>query len=95
VTLDLADDRRCCVRRKLDAALELEPVHRLDQADCGDLDEVVEWLAAIAEPTSEVLHQRQVQLDDAVPQASPLRAGRIGGGHPGEQLPSRLRRRFA
>ena len=62
VALDLADDRRRGVRRELHAALGVEPVDRLDQADGGDLDEVVERLAAVAEPAGAVLHQGQVQV---------------------------------
>src|SRR4051794_41462398 len=49
VPLDLTDDRRRRVRRELDAALEVEAVHGLDQADRRDLDQVVERLAAVAE----------------------------------------------
>ena len=72
VALDLADDRRGGVRRELDAALGVEPVDGLEQADRADLDQVLERLATVAEPAGAVLHQRQVQVDQ------PL-AGRVAG----------------
>src|SRR3954468_16619317 len=61
--LDLADDRRSGVGRELDTAFEVEPVDRLDQTDRGDLNQVVERLAAVAEAARQVLDQRQVHLD--------------------------------
>ena len=66
VPLDLADDGRCRVRRELDAAVEVEPVDRLDQSDRCDLDQVVKRLAAVAKPPCEVLDERQVHLDQRV-----------------------------
>src|SRR5450432_3434455 len=50
VPLDLAHDRGRGVGRELDAALKVESVDRLDQPDGRDLGEVVEPLAAVAEP---------------------------------------------
>ena len=78
VPLDLADDRRGRVGRELDPALEVEPVDRLDQPDRRHLDQVVERLAAVAEPAGEVLDQRQVHLDQLVagPWPWPGRPGR-------------------
>ena len=64
VALDLADDRGRGVRRELHAALGVEAVDRLDQADRADLDQVLERLAAVAEAAGAVLDQRQVQVDE-------------------------------
>ena len=83
VALDLADDRRGGVGRELDAALEVEAVDRLDQADRADLDEVVVGLAAVAEPAGQVLDQGQVQLDQRVA------GGWSGGGRPGSRTAAR------
>ena len=47
VPLDLPDDVRRRVGGQLDAALDVEPVDRLDQPNRSDLDEVFELLAAI------------------------------------------------
>ena len=84
--LDLAHDGGRGVGGKLHAALQVEPVDRLDQPDRGDLGEVVEPLAAVAEPAREVLHQRQVQLDQVAADTSPF--GILGRqyGQPLEQL---------
>ena len=43
---NLADDGRHRVARELDAAVDVEAVHRLDQAERTDLDEVLERLTA-------------------------------------------------
>jgi hypothetical protein len=66
VPLDLADDCRRRIGRELDAAAEVEAVHRLDQADRGDLDEVVVWLAPVAEAPCQVLDEGQVGLDERI-----------------------------
>ena len=63
VALDLADDVRRRVGRQLDAAVEVEAVDRLDQADRPDLDEILELLAAIGVAAGERAHQRHVLLD--------------------------------
>ena len=44
VPLDLTVDRRDRVGGEVDAAIELEPVDRLDQADRAHLDEILELL---------------------------------------------------
>ena len=88
VPLDLADDRRGGVRGELDAAVEVEAVDRLDQADRADLDEVVERLAAAGEPAGEVLDERQVQPDQLVPRRLVLGAV----GHRGDELVEELAR---
>ena len=76
VALDLADDRRHGVRRELDAALEVEPLDREDEADRPDLDEVLERLAAAGVPRRDAPHERQVAIDDAI--AGALVPGPIG-----------------
>ena len=64
VALDLADDVGRRVRRQLDAALEVEAVDRLDEADGADLDEVVEVLAARGVAPRQRPHQREVHGDE-------------------------------
>src|SRR5437868_308108 len=61
--LDLADDVRRRVGRQLDAAVEVEPVDRLDQPDRADLDEILELLAAIRVAPRQRAHERHVLLD--------------------------------
>src|SRR5579864_2825759 len=63
MTLDLADDVRRRVRRQLDAALEIEPVDRLDQPDRADLDEILELFATVRVAPRERPHERHVLLD--------------------------------
>src|SRR5690606_3201674 len=57
----------------LHTAVEVEAVDRLDQTDGGDLGEVVEPLAAVAETAGEVFDQGQVELHQLVPDALPAR----------------------
>ena len=45
-------------------AVGVEAVHRLDQADRADLDEVVERLTAVGEPSGAVVDEREVQLHE-------------------------------
>ncbi len=71
VPLDLADDGRRGVGGELDGALEVEAVDGLDQPDGRDLHEVIERLAAVAEPPGQVLHQREVGLDEVIAQPRP------------------------
>src|SRR5438309_10967517 len=65
--LDLADDVRRRVRRQLDPAVDVEAVDRLDQADCADLDEILELLAAVRVAARERPHERHVLLDQLLP----------------------------
>jgi hypothetical protein len=74
VPLDLADDRRRRVRGELHTAVRVEAVDRLDQPDRGDLGEVVERLAAVAEAACEMLHERQVHADQLIAQLRVLGA---------------------
>src|SRR5260221_5449848 len=63
VALDLADDHRDRIALELDAALGIEAVDRLDQADRPDLDEILVLLAAACIPARHRAHQREVFLD--------------------------------
>src|SRR5262249_28790854 len=67
VPRDPAYDVRRRVGRQLDAAVEVEAVDRLDQADGADLDEVVELLAAVGVAPGERADERHVLLDQLVP----------------------------
>ena len=78
MTLQLTDDRRCRVRRELEAAIGVEPVDRFQQADGRDLDQVVERLAAVGEPSREVLGQTEVSCDELVAQRGVARRGVVG-----------------
>ncbi len=49
--------------------------------------EVVEPLAAVAEPAGQVLHKRQVQFHQGRPDAGPFRVVRRQVRQPLEQLP--------
>src|SRR5207253_1979146 len=73
VPLDLAHDGGRGVGGELHAALQVEPVDRLDQPDRGDLGEVVQPLAAVPEPARKVLHQRQMQFDQVAADTRPFR----------------------
>src|SRR5215217_1811193 len=64
VALDLADDVRRRVCRQLDAAVEVEAVDRLDEADRADLHQIVELLAAVAVAPRERADERHVLLDE-------------------------------
>ncbi len=73
VPLDLADDRRGGVRGELHAPVRVEAVHGLDQPDGGDLGQVVQRLAAVAEAARQVLDERQMHPHQAVAQLRVLR----------------------
>jgi hypothetical protein len=64
VTLELAKDRRHGERRERGRAGRLEAVDRLQQAERGDLDEVVERLAAALVAARELARERQEALDE-------------------------------
>ncbi len=67
MALDLADDVRRRVGRQLDAAVDVEAIDRLDQADAADLDEIVELLAAVGIAPGERADEGQVLLDQLLP----------------------------
>lgn len=90
VPFDLADDGRRGVGGELDPALVVEAVHRLDQADGGDLGQVVQRLAPVAEPPGQVLDQRDVHPHQLVAQLDALRGAVGQRGQPDEQRAGRL-----
>jgi hypothetical protein len=85
VPLDLADHRRCRVRRELHPAVRVEAVDGLDQPDGGDLGQVVQRLAAVAEAAREVLDERQVHPDQPVAQLRVLGAVLLQRAQLGEE----------
>ncbi len=70
VAAQLAEDRRDRVGREREPALRVPAVHRLDQADRGDLDEVIERLARSPVAQGERAGERHVALDQLL--AGPL-----------------------
>ena len=64
VALELAEDRRDGERRERGLARGVEAVDRLQQAERGDLDQVVELLAAALVAARELARQRQEALDE-------------------------------
>ena len=60
VAFELAEDRRRGEGGEGDAALGVEAVDRVDQAEAGDLEEVVEGLAGAAVAQRQPLGERQV-----------------------------------
>ena len=63
VALDLAGDVRRGERRQPQAAVEVEAVDRIDEADRADLDQVVERLAAAGVADRDAAHEGQQALD--------------------------------
>ena len=73
MALQLAEDRGGGKRRELEAPARIEALDGLEQADEGDLDEVVALLTAIREAAGEEVRERGVLLDELVPQATVAR----------------------
>ena len=69
VAPDLAHDRGCRVGRKLDAALGVVALDRLQQADPRDLDEVVERLAPVDVARGERTNQSAVAVHELLASA--------------------------
>jgi hypothetical protein len=67
VPLELADDGGRGVGRELDLPVGIEAVDGLDQADGGDLDQVVQRFTPAGEPAGQVLDQPQVPFDQPFP----------------------------
>src|ERR1041384_1978099 len=67
------DEGRDGERRDLEPSPRVEPFDGLEQADARDLDEVVERLAPVAEPTRQVLGEREVGFDQLVAEADVAR----------------------
>src|SRR3712207_833096 len=85
VPLDLAGDGRDGEGEELHPTARVEPVDGRDQAEGADLQQVVEGLAAVAEPAGEVPHQRQVFLDEDLAQPLTARVVLVQGGQLGER----------
>src|SRR5215204_6576120 len=64
VTFDLTEDVRGRVGGELDLPVYIEAVHRLYQADGGDLDQIVQGLTAACELAGQELGQGKLFLDD-------------------------------
>ena len=64
VALDLAEDGRHRVAGERDPALEVEAVDRVEQAQAGDLEEVVEGLVGALVAACELARERQEALDE-------------------------------
>src|ERR671920_1143406 len=64
VAFDLAEDVRGRVGGELDLPVYIEAVHRLYQADGGDLDQIVQGLPAACELAGQKLSQGKLFLDD-------------------------------
>ena len=68
VAFELAQDGGDGEARELGAVAGFEAVDRFDQADRGDLDEVVERFVAVAVAAGQAPRERQVTLDQLVTQ---------------------------
>src|SRR5439155_15820888 len=86
VPLQLADDGWRGVGGELDLAIGVEPVDRLDQADRGDLDQVVQRLAAAGEPPGQVFDQAEMSLDQLLSQGGVVRLTELSEEHPDLRL---------
>ena len=64
MALELAEDRRRGVRREAEAAVGVEPVDGLHQAEHGDLGEVLTRLATVGEAVGETVGQPAVGLHE-------------------------------
>src|SRR5918999_4401450 len=64
VTFDLTEDIRRRVGGELDLPVNVEAVHRLYQADGGDLDQIVQRFSAARELAGQKLGQGELFLDD-------------------------------
>jgi hypothetical protein len=75
MALELADDRGDRERTELDAAVEVEAVDRPEQAEVGDLDQVLKRLVgAVIAPGEPARHRREL-----LEQPLARLAARIGG----------------
>lgn len=66
VALELADDRRDGERAECEPTVWVEPLHRLDQAEARDLDEVLVRLTGLDVPARKLARQRQEPLDQLI-----------------------------
>jgi hypothetical protein len=77
MTFDLADDRRRRIGQERCFPGRVESVHRFDQSDSRDLDQIIAILAAPAEPRGEPADDRHAAADDFFPVLTA--SGIIGG----------------
>ena len=63
---NLAHDGRYRERDEIRTGFDVEPGHRVDQADAGYLHQIVARFAAAFETAGDVVGQRQAALDDLV-----------------------------
>jgi hypothetical protein len=73
MALQFPDVGGYCIAGGLRPVPPVVAVHRLDQADGGDLDQVVDGFASITVAASEVGRQRQERCDDLVSKRGTLR----------------------
>src|SRR6202042_1984133 len=86
MALDLADNGRRRIRGEFHAALQVEPVDGLDQPDRRDLGQVIEPLAAVAEPAGQVPDPREGPLHQPAADAQPVGVVHRQGREPLEEL---------
>src|SRR5262245_55082265 len=65
--LELADDRERCERRERDAPFGIVAIDRVQQADGGDLREILEWLPAANETPGQIFGERLEPRDQLGP----------------------------
>lgn len=72
MTPDLAHDRGDGEGDELRSPLGIESVDSVEQAETGDLNQVVAWFSAAHKTTCDVLGQWEASRDDAFPHSSPF-----------------------
>src|SRR5436190_8971636 len=83
MALQLAGDRYRREGRELDPTVRIESIDRIQQAEVGDLDEIVEGFSASREPSGEVTGERQEALDELLSSS--------GIGEPAEEFHGPIR----
>ncbi len=74
MSLELTEDRRGGKRDERSTAFGLEALHRLDERERRDLDEILERLVPVAIARRETTRQRQIPLDQLVSRGRIVRA---------------------
>jgi hypothetical protein len=64
VAAQLTHDGRRGIRGELDLTARIEAIERLEEADPGDLEKVVEWLAPLGVASGQGSHEPAVALDE-------------------------------
>src|ERR671915_1831195 len=72
MSLQFTDNRRSCVGRELDLAIEIEPVDGLQESDRADLNEIFDQLASVSESTRKEFDQSDVLIDESLAVRKPL-----------------------